>query len=759
MRLLVSFAVLAVAACSLSVDYTGTFFPCGENESCPDNFFCTRGVCVPTEPDPPSCSSAIAAGSNHSCMVRDTDGTVWCWGRNNEGQLGNNTTIDSSIPVQVEGITGASTVVTGAQYSCAIVAGTVECWGANDEGQLGDGSQTGSRTPVAASGLTGVTALAAGEQHTCAIGAGGAVSCWGFNTSGQLGDGTMTSRRVPGSVPGVTATAIAASDDSTCVVEGSALTCWGFNGEGLFMNGTTMSTPEPVSSTLLTGIAGVSIGGGHLCVFTDTGEVHCAGDNGVGQLGDGNGAMGLTSSLPVRAFIPGKVIAISAGDRHTCAVDDTGGAWCWGADGGKLGLGFDLGSVRVPVKTTFEDIATIAAGGGHTCARSTSGAIACAGFNGMGQLGNGDRITQTSPKAVPDLAGIAAIASGGNFTCALDTVGAATCWGNGLDGELGDGAFHVRPEPGPVLLTDIDQLVAGTDHVCGLRADGTVSCWGLGTSGQLGDGTFSSRGVPVPVEDLSGVTQLALGSRHSCALVASAVKCWGSNDSGQLGMGPTSSAIPIDVIDLLDAPILQIAAGASHTCALDSRGEVQCWGAGFIGQLGTSNTNATPTPAKVLRLSTGTVLTEVDEIFARGDNTFARVGGTIFGWGYGCDARLGSNEAQCSATVAAVPVADIATAAQLAIGFTSSCALKADASVACWGQNYFGQLGDGTYNTTNPVPVPGLSGVIDISAGGEHVCAVKNDATVVCWGGAHAGALGDGVVEDRGPNFVRFSCN
>src|SRR5690606_8773651 len=128
-----------------------------------------------------------------------------------------------------------------------------------------------------------------------------------------------------------------------------------------------------------------------------------------------------------------------------------------------------------------------------------SGAIACAGANVVGQLGNGERLSQPTPQPVPGLTNIEAIAAGGSFTCAVDAGGGASCWGNGREGELGDGAFHIRPDPGPALMTGIATLAAGNDHACAIATDGTVSCWGRGGSGQLGDGGTATRGVPIPV--------------------------------------------------------------------------------------------------------------------------------------------------------------------------------------------------------------------------------------------------------------------
>lgn len=745
-----------LTACSLDVDYTGTYFPCGENDSCPSDFLCKQGVCIPEEPAPPTCTEAVTSGSRHSCFVRDTDGSVWCWGRNDQGQLGNDTTVDSTIPVQVVGITGATTVVSGDEHSCAIVAGGVQCWGANSEGQLGDGSQVASRKPVSVSGLAGVTAIAAGELHTCAIGGGGAVSCWGFNEAGQLGDGTTTSRLIPGTVPGVTATAIAASDDSTCVVDGGELTCWGFNGEGLFMNGTTDSSTSPTTTAMVSDLIGVAIGGAHLCVVTRTGEVRCAGDNSQGQLGDGTGA---DSATPVEPLLATKIVSVTAFGASTCAVDEDGGGWCWGNDEGKLALGEGFDFVSYPFKTKYDNVASISLGRDHSCARSRDGAIVCAGFNSFGQLGNGDRLTQPTPLDVDGLSGIEEVAAGGDFSCARTAAGAVSCWGNGSSGQLGDGELHQRATPAPVAIGAATHLAGGDRHACAITTGGGLSCWGLNDSGQLGDGTRSTRGIPLPIAGLT-VTAVALGDRHTCAIAGGTLKCWGSNFSGQLGAANNPEPAPIDVVGIVDGPVTSVAAGGGQTCVVDSLKEVQCWGSNSLGQLGINDTmvTSTSTPTKVLLRGGTTPLGGVDEVFARGARTFARAGTKVFGWGYGCDAQLGSSAATCSVTPGAVEVDDITSAVSIVSGYSSTCALKSDGGLLCWGANYFGQIGDGKFDSTNPAPLPTLSNITSVGVGGEHACAARQDGTVACWGFDAAGQLGDGVLDDPGPNFVRFSC-
>jgi len=349
---------------------------------------------------------SISAGGSHTCAVTST-GSVKCWGLNTSGQLGDGTTKTSATPTQVSNLPpGILAVAAGGQHTCAITtSGGVSCWGLNRSGQLGNGTTKNSSVPVQVTGLaSGVVEIAAGGAHTCAVAAGGGVLCWGRNRSGQLGNGTTKNSSVPVQVSGLSSgvVEIAAGGAHTCAitVEGGVL-CWGAGSFGQLGNGQVKGSSTPASvSGLDSGVAAVSTGGLHSCALTAEGGVLCWGLNTSGQLGNGTTK---NSSVPVGVSGLGPGMAtIAAGGYHTCARSPTGTVLCWGLNSsGQLGNGTTTKSpTPVGPETLF---AAVAAGGAHTCARTANGGVQCWGNNKSGQLGNGTTTNSSVPIDVTGL--------------------------------------------------------------------------------------------------------------------------------------------------------------------------------------------------------------------------------------------------------------------------------------------------------------------------------------------------------------------
>ncbi|EFO79638.1 regulator of chromosome condensation RCC1 [Oscillochloris trichoides DG-6] len=592
--------------------------------------------------------AAIAAGEYHTCALT-TDGAVTCWGSNGYGQLGDGTTTQRSTPVQVAGLSSGVTAITaGGSHTCALTTGgAVTCWGRNGNGQLGDGTTTQRSTPVNVLGLSSeVAAITAGDVYTCALTTGGGVTCWGANWSGQLGDGTTDERSTPVDVVGLSSgvTAIAAGNDHTCAITtGGGVSCWGVNQYSQLGDGTTtqQSTPVVVNG-LSSRAAAIAAGDGHTCAMTTGGGVSCWGRNWSGQLGDGTTTQRRTP-MQVEGLSSG-VADITAGDSHTCALSTEGGVTCWGNnESGQLGDGTTIQrSTPVQVEGLSSGVVAITAGDSHTCALSTEGGVTCWGGNGSGQLGNGTTTQRSTPVQVEGLSsGVMAITAGDSHTCALTTGGGVTCWGGNWYGQLGDGTTTQRNMPVNVvgLSSGVAAIAAGGSHTCALSTEGGVTCWGWNTYDQLGDGTRTNHNTPVQVEGLSsGVAAIAAGYAHTCALITSGeVTCWGWNWYGQLGDGTTTQRMTPVVVNGLSSEVAAIVAGYAHTCALSTGGGVTCWGWNKYYQLGNGTISQRSIPMDVDGLSSGVAALAAGDAHTCGLST----GGGVTCWGWDVYGQLG----------------------------------------------------------------------------------------------------------------------
>jgi len=356
--------------------------------------------------------TAISAGDQHTCALKD--GGVWCWGLNGDGQLGDDSRTDRYVPVKVSDSTGftnsgVTAISAGFWHTCALKDGSVWCWGWNVSGQLGNDSTTESHVPVKVSDSTGytnsgVTAISGGEWHTCAVKDGGAW-CWGYNTFGQLGNNSTVDSHVPVAVSGLAngVTAIGGGASHTCALKDGAAWCWGFNFSGQLGNNSTVDSDAPVkvsdsSGFTNSGVTAISGGGGHTCAVKD-GAAWCWGDNHIaGQLGNNSFT---DSHAPVAVWgLDSGVSVIDAGGQHTCALKG-GGISCWGHDwAGQLGNNDTARSlVPVAVWVLASGVTAITAGSNHTCA-IRDGLAWCWGYNSTGQLGNNSQTGSLVPAPV-----------------------------------------------------------------------------------------------------------------------------------------------------------------------------------------------------------------------------------------------------------------------------------------------------------------------------------------------------------------------
>lgn len=379
------------------------------------------GDCVPRR-----VVQSITAGHAHACALGQ-EGEVWCWGANQEGQLGVGDLERHSTPVLLS-LPPARAVAAGPDFSCvALQSGQVQCFGEGARGQLGPGATSASPRPVVLvdanqTPFEGAVTVSAGgvfgeaepSAHACLIRGDGEAYCWGQNEFGQLGRGDTQSPGAPGRV---------------------------------------------MTSLAADGLLALDLGGFHSCARQRIGRLWCWGRNHDWQLGFADQQ---DRALPeqVRAE-PGfdTVLAMTAGTWHGCAVSPDHGLYCFGEDAGwRLGLGQPDGSdgddVMVPTQVlTSESWADVAAGHRHTCALTTQGTLWCFGTSSEGELGTQASFgAPASPPRPLREEPWRTVALGTSFTCGVRRGGALYCFGRNGEGQLGVGEGGPKARPARVCL-------------------------------------------------------------------------------------------------------------------------------------------------------------------------------------------------------------------------------------------------------------------------------------------------------------------
>jgi alpha-tubulin suppressor-like RCC1 family protein len=722
---------------------------------------------------------SVTSGLKHSVAVR-SDGSVWSWGENGHGQLGNGRRdAGHGLPWKVPGLEGFTAVAAGERHTLALKKdGTVWSWGDNEFGQLGDDSGIVGRTePARITGLSGIVAIAAGDSFSVALKDDGTVWHFGYGFLSLITNGgTWLEYGRPQQIAGLADVAAVTCGRRTVVAlkKNGTVWCAGENLEGQCGNDTVGIRPEPGEMAGLVDVVAIAAGEQFTLALKKDGTVW-----GWGTLLLAPGKVMQRRHSPEQIPGLGGVSDIKAGYWRALALKSNGTVWSSGGE-----------SVRPGEKRSFGDIlkrsklaATrfIFAGGRDAFLEKSDGSLYCWGLNNSGQpvekgnpppaslaqltfdlLAEGSIAEPTASKpAVPELQ-FQSIAAGSVHSLALAKDGTVWAWGENESGQIASRTTGSSSRPQQVFdrngrpMSQVTAIAAGSLYSLAIKADGTLWLWGQdmalpqyvssSRTGYKGEyaGTSHNAILPTMIEGVNDAVAVAgsYGGNPSFVVLHAngALSCFGKNDLDV----PLRKLRPLDGVDDVTA----ISAGARHVAALKRDGTVWTWGNNDSGQLGDGTRNQRLYPGRVAKLK------KAVRIAAGGGFTMAvKSDGTVWGWGGSIHARLPSG-LQVASSLDPVQIHGLADIVEIAVpgnGYANGShflALDRYGHVWSWGYNGRGQLGQGTINydfKKTPAKIENLDSVNALAAGLMHGLALRQDGTVISWGGNSAGQLGNGT--------------
>ena len=764
----------------------------------------------------------LALGFAHSSALTES-GKVFTWGNNVYGQLGDGTTNDKIFPTEITNKGDFSDLDTGdkviqlsvgAFHSSALTeSGKVFTWGRNTHGQLGDGTTDNSNIPIEITGTEGtfpaltlgdkVIELSMGGAHSSALTSDGKVFTWGYNWIGQLGTGDTTDRHTPIEITSsfnLTGDKIIQlsmgsfnymeSSHSSALTESGKVFTWGGNNNGQLGDGTTDNSNIPTEITnkgdfsdLDTGdkVIELDMGAYHSSALTSDGKVFTWGVNWGGRLGDDTTTnkhtpTDITNKGDFSELDPGdKVIQLSMGSGHSSALTSDGKVFTWGWNNF-----YQLGDGENINKHTPSLVQSI-----------SPPPIIKIFFNSMGGT---DILDIIEPEGTNITAPDDPTKTGYTFnnwysdielttvytfsTMPSEDITLFAKW-DAIEYDITyalDGGTNSNNNPATYTIESVIDLAPATK--IGYTFDGWFDAASGGIEittideGSTENKTLYAQWIPINFDSYTfdsedPVIQISMGGSHSSALTEKGiVYTWGRNNYGQLGNNSTTNAhIPINITDnfSLDAndKVIQISAGYNHSAALTADGRVFMWGINQFGQLGNDDSDGLyrSTP---IEITNSIPLEDGDKIIqlsATGNKSSALTeNGKVFMWGY----RESGQGTADSHQLAPLNITDrfelepLDKVIQISIGHDHSSALTKSGRVFMWGYNWFGQLGTGhTINAPREIfEITSRFGlnvgdkVIHLSMGANHSSALTESGKVFTWGRNLYGQLGDGTTTD-----------
>lgn len=654
--------------------------------------------------------------AGHTDYALTAAGGVLAWGAGDAGELGAYTTAYSASPVAVPGLaSGVIAIAAAAQTGYALRSdGTVWAWGSDAYGELGDGIASGGRAqPHPIDGLGSVVAIAAMSNGALALESDGTVWEWGTEYGAGQGWYTGPSNATPVERSGLggRALAIAAGAGDFALMADGSVRAWGYNGFEDLGDGTTTNRNTPFRvAGLPSHVTAIVPGASATYALTSSGAVWAWGEGANGQLGDGG-----TADRAVPGAVPGltHVTSLVAVDGAAFAQTSDGAVQAWGDNSdGEIGDGTTTNRLSPVTEMAVPAGAKLFGGEVSGFAVATSGAVTTWGVNVL---------AYDIRAAAQPVAGLPAALAVSGDSAALTADGRVWDWGGNYWGALGNGSPQSFSDvPVPVSgLSGVTALASSLTVRWALKSDGTVWGWGENPTFTAGD-SLTEASVPVQIPGLSGITAIALEEDAGFALSSDGtVWALGDNFGGHLGDGTeVTPASPVKVAAL--PGVVGIAAGGDAAYAIDAQGQVWAWGDNTAGQLGNGTTTSGELPAKVIGLS------GVGELGTDGESVYAVLtDGSVDVWGWaGSLAGLGSPPSGTQTVPVAVP--GLSDVSMLTVGAANGYALLDNGTVMSWGWGDFGGLGNGSVaDEFTPTVVPGLTGAVQLDASGSSVAVLR----------------------------------